>query len=172
MAEETKNFEETTDKNTNINVPDIITEESKDNTSFFALPIVEEISQETRKISHFLGIDLCVARCNQCNEPVSSDYADANGESIDNDNEESRTPRTPSGNQQEWTETFRDQRNMKKTNDSKQKTKEEYERSLFTTEDESSARLYAEMECLENDSCNAGANTIVSEAVKRAVTHH
>ena len=144
-----------------------------DHTTFVATPVVESVDHGGQKMLNFLGINCATARCRHCFQTVPHDHEDAllvdeDGENKDtsNNNSEPNTPKTPCDSHSEWTKTFEVQRqNMKSANIPK--TDDEYKKSVFTPTDESSTRLYAEMDALET---NAVINErLVSGAVKNAV---
>ena len=132
-----------------------------DHTTFVATPVVESVDHGGQKVLNFLGINCATARCRHCFQTVPHDHEDAllvdeDGENKDTlNNSEPNTPKTLEVQRQ----------NMKSANIPK--TDDEYKKSVFTPTDESSTRLYAEMDALET---NAVINErLVSGAVKNAV---
>ena len=134
-----------------------------DRTTFVATPVVESVDSGGQKVLHFLGIDC--ARCRRCLQSVPRNHEDA---VLTDEDELGEAPRTPCSSHAEWTKTFEVQRkSMKSANIPK--NDDDYKKSVFTPTDESSARLYAEMDALETDSVTN--ENLVSGAVKNALKH-
>lgn len=151
-------------------------EKLKDHTTFVATPVVESVDSGGQRVLRFLGIDCATARCRHCLQTVPHDHEDAlktGGDDNENESKENAaslptTPRTPCDSHSEWTKTFEMQRrNMKSANIPK--NDEEYQKSVFSPTDESSTRLYAEMDALETEAVIN--ENLVSGAVKNAVKH-
>ena len=136
-----------------------------DHTTFVATPVVESVDSGGQKVLHFLGIDGAFARCRRCLQSVPRNHEDA---LLTDEDEVEEAPGTPCSSHAEWTKTFEMQRkNMKSANIPK--NDDDYKKSVFTPTDESSARLYAEMDALETDSVTN--ENLVSGAVKNALKH-
>ena len=136
---------------------------NNDRTTFVATPVVESVDSGGQKVLHFLGIDC--ALCRRCLQSVPRNHEDAVLTNVD---ELGEAPRTPCSSHAEWTKTFEVQRkSMKSANIPK--NDDDYKKSVFTPTDESSARLYAEMDALETDSVIN--ENLVSGAVKNALKH-
>jgi len=150
-------------------------ENLKDHTTFVATPVVESVDSGGQRVLKFLGIHCGTAKCRHCLQTVPHDHEDALKTGGDDENESKEnaaslptTPRTPCDSHSEWTKTFEMQRrNMKSANIPK--NDEEYQKSVFSPTDESSTRLYAEMDALETEAVIN--ENLVSGAVKNAVKH-
>jgi len=150
-------------------------ENLKDHTTFVATPMWESVDSGGQRVLKFLGIDCATARCRHCLQKVPHDHENALKTEGDDENEAKEneaslptTPRTPCDSHSEWTKTFEMQRrNMKSANIPK--NDEEYQKSVFSPTDESSTRLYAEMDALETEAVIN--ENLVSGAVKNAVKH-
>ena len=151
------------------------------NTTYIGIPAVEATKNGLFALGNFC---LPVAGiCRNCFSPVPRGYAHeiteeerrSKWKGKENEKQEEEgidegvKMHQPCESHAEWTKSFVQSRQTSEV--SLPKTEDEYRHSVFTAEDESTQRLYAEMKALQEDRAPSGPNSprIISDAVEKAV---